>query len=118
MDNLDHDNLSVTDVIGVAASLRESIIVKAKRKKAQKISDAGGYSTLSAYQKSLIPIPAYAQTQAQTIAAATGQAASTVTEQLKNAPAIDASGSQVKKYLPYFGGALVIGLLIYLISKN
>lgn len=43
----------VTGVKSVAANVRN----KAKAKKAQKIADAGGYNTLSAFQKSLIADP-------------------------------------------------------------
>jgi hypothetical protein len=117
MDNLDHDNLSAGDVLGTVLSIRETVIVKAKRKKAQKISDAGGYVTLTAYQKSLIPMPDYAKTQAQTVAAATGQAAAAVQQQLKDAPALDPQTGQLKKYAPYIIGAVVLFAVVYYVSK-
>ncbi len=60
--DLRKDNLGVEDVQKVVqgvGSVAKSIRDRAKAKKAQKISDAGGYLTLTPYQKSLIPVPAY-----------------------------------------------------------
>lgn len=117
MDNF-NDNLDVAGVVKTASDIRHSLLVNAKRKKAQKISDQGGYNTLTAYQKSLIPVPEYAKTQAQTIAAATGQAAATVEQELKEAAPSDISTGQVKKYLPYIVGILAIGLIVWSLSKK
>ena len=91
---------------GLAASIRN----KAKAKKAQKISDAGGYMTLTAFQKSLIPIPSYITT-AQ-IPAEVAQTAEPVEITAGQA------GTTLKKFLPWILGAIVLGLVAYFIIKK
>ena len=117
MDNI-YDSLDVTGLIKTVGDIRTSVLHKAWAKKAKKISDAGGYNTLSKFEKSLIPMPEYAKAQAQTVAAATGQAAATVEQEIKEAAPSDISGSQVKKYLPYIIGAVVVGLIVWLLFKK
>lgn len=109
--DLQHDNLGVEDITKVVqgvGDIRHSILVKAKTKKAQKISDAGGYLTLSAYQKSLIPVPAYVT--AANIPAETAKAAEPI-------PATDAQVmAKAKSNLPLIlavaGGLILVVILI------
>ena len=63
-------------------------------------------------------MPEYAKTQAQTVAAATGQAAATVEEQLKASDPMPVQAGQLKKFLPYVLGAIAIGLVAWILSKN
>jgi hypothetical protein len=116
MDNFNHDNAEglAGTAVSLVTGLRESIITKAKRKKAQKISDAGGYFTLSAYQKSLIEIPEYAKKQMAT------QGTEPAKIQATDALPIQAGqvGSSIKVYLPYIIGAVVLGVVIYFVAKK
>jgi hypothetical protein len=110
MDNLPNDNL-LSDVDVVAGGVKNvlaSIRNKAKARKAQKISDAGGYLSLTPFQKSLIDIPDYILNQTA------GSGATN--EDIKNLPA-DTS-EQLKQFLPYIIGAIVIGILLYVILKK
>lgn len=92
--------------VGLAASIRN----KAKAKKAQKISDAGGYLTLTAFQKSLIGVPSYIQT------------AGIPAEVAQEAEPIPATEGQVaakfKTYLPYIIGAVVLIVIVFIIVKR
>lgn len=99
----------VTAIEGVGG-LAKSIRDKAKAKKAQKISDAGGYFTLTPYQKSLIDIPDYALKQANE--------QGLNNDQLKDAPPVSITTGQLKNYLPYILGAVGLGLVIYFIVKK
>jgi hypothetical protein len=122
------DNLTASDVLGskgaaldtagtAAKKLLGNIRNKAKAKKAQKISDAGGYATLSAFQKSLIPVPAYINQQAQTVAASSKTPAAAVIDKMKTSEPIPVSDAQkanlFKQYLPYLIVVIVIGALLY-----
>ena len=129
--DLQHDNIDIAkigeaagQVLKAGSGLAKGIRDKAKAKKAQKISDAGGYFQLTAYQKSLIPVPDYARVQAQ----ATGNIVNGSPEQpvindagqvdIAQAPALPATDEQVgmklKQYLPFIliGGALIFFLIL------
>jgi len=93
---------------------------KAARAEAQKISDAGGYLTLTPFQKSLINMPDYIQAQvnAEAVKSGSGMAADLhrvaqeIAEKVKNAKSITASqgkdGMTVMTYLPF----IIIGVVI------
>lgn len=136
--DLTHDNVDVSAIAetggkifnavkssGIVKSVRD----KAKAKKAQKISDAGGYFTLSGYQKSLIDVPEYAKAQA----AATGNIVSNDPNQplinaagqvdISQAPALPATDAQLKvtlkKFMPYILGVLVlVGIFIFIKKRK
>lgn len=55
LDSIQVASSVVTGVKNLASNIRN----KAKAKKAQKIADAGGYNTLTPFQKSLIQVPEY-----------------------------------------------------------
>ena len=115
MDNVEqHDDLAFTEILGGAAKVRKALLERAWRKKSQAISDAGGYATLSKYEKSLIKMPEYAKVAA----AAAGVNANVV----ENSGAIPATNAQlmdkVKNYLPMIIGVVVIGVIIYMIVKK
>ena len=139
MDNTDRDHLAVAAVVGTAttvASGAKKLWYKIKkpvpkdpdaeaRAEAQKISDAGGYLTLTPYQKSLINMPEYIQAQvnAQAVKSGSGMAADLhrvaqeIAEKVKNAKSITASqgkaGMSVMTYLPFIIiGAVVIFFII------
>ena len=85
-------------------NLATSVRNKAKAKKAQKISDAGGYFTLTPFQKSLINEPDYAKT---TIGAKSDEPIEAIANQ----------GFEIKKYIPYIIGVVVI-IIIYFVVKS
>lgn len=156
MDNLSNDNFGVEDVgkiVEGAKGLAKSVTDRAKAKKAQKTSDAGGYWQLRPYLKSLIPIPNYVVTMTsgqgiteaaiknlpeqsagtpneiiiQALQLASGlqtpsKAPSTVAMEQAGKTLLNedaaAATSQIKKALPYIIGAVVIGFIVYLISKK
>lgn len=106
------DDLQIGTALGVpladeaASAIKNtatSIRNRAKAKKAQKISDAGGYGTLTPFQRSLIPVPAYWGTD---------------TSAKENLMIDEETTSSVKKYVPYIIGALFIGILIFFIVKR
>jgi len=108
------DNLTLADTgvpLGAAADktasgvkdLFKGVRDRAKAKKAQSISDAGGYNTLSPYQKSLIPVPSYAL----------NSKTPTAQEALDAEPVV-----QMNKYIPYALGAVAVGVLIFFIVKR
>ena len=108
-----HDDLLIGATLGVPQldnvanslkDLRSSVIVKAKRKKAQKISDAGGYASLTPYQKSLISVPDY-------ISGGHTPASGDV-------PGDEQTGLDIKRFLPYIIGIVLVGIIIYFISKR
>jgi hypothetical protein len=110
MDLRKDDLVDVAGIVNTAENIRHSILVKAKTKKAQKISDAGGYLTLSPYQKTLIPIPEYVK--AANIPADVAQKSEPI-------PATEAQvAAKAKNYLPYILGLIGIGIVVYLISKK
>jgi len=112
MDNCRQDNLSVIseiDQVGagvknIAASIRN----RAKARKAQKISDGGGYLTLTPFQKSLIDVPDYILNQTA------GQGAGATEDDIKNLPAV----TDWKAKLPLIIGAVVVIGLVYFIVKR
>jgi len=116
MDNSEQrdDLLSLGEIVSGAGKVRKALLERAWRKKSQKISDAGGYATLSKYEKSLIKMPEYAK-----VAAAQAGINAQVVE---NAPAIPATtaqlGEKLKQYLPMIIGIVVIGAIIYFIVKK
>jgi len=113
-------------VIKAGSGLAKGIRDKAKAKKAQKISDSGGYFQLTAYQKSLIPVPDYARVQAQ----ATGNVVNGSPDQpvindsgqvdIAKAPALPATdeqlGMKLKAYLPFI--LIGAGLILFLILRK
>jgi hypothetical protein len=112
-----HDNVTVADtgvpmggLVDAAATgvkdLAAAIRNKAKAKKAQKISDAGGYFTLTPFQKSLIDVPAYAVS------------AGTTAQDAKDSPAMDISGGQLKKYLPYIIGVVILVIIFFIVKRK
>lgn len=117
----------------VAGAIKSSGIIKsvrdkAKAKKAQGISDSGGYFNLTAYQKSLIPVPDYAKTQA----AASGNVVSGDSNQpvindagqvdVAQAPALPATdeqmGAKIKAYLPYIIAVIAIVVIVFFVIKR
>jgi hypothetical protein len=102
---------SASALKNVAAKVRN----KAKAKKAAKIAAAGGYLTLTPFQKSLIPVPAYVGEQVKGISAATGQPATV--DAVKNLPPIPATpgqmGAKLKTYLPWIIGAVLLAAVAY-----
>jgi hypothetical protein len=130
MDNTTHDNIlgiSVGDVFKAGKKLwykvkkdKPKAAVSPDVAAAQKISDAGGYLTLTPEQKALIPVPEYIKAQAAQISAKTGGIAST--EDLQAAQPLPATSGQLvaklKTYLPYILGAIALGLVIYFIVRK
>lgn len=115
MDNC--NNLTANDIVpGVGgaidkgASAAKSVVVnirnRAKAKKAQKISDAGGYNTLTPFQKSLIPVPSYALNSKTPTA-----------EEAKNAEPSAVTTGAATPYLPYIIGVVILAAVIYFIKK-
>ena len=108
------DNLSVVGEVdttlagikNIAASIRN----KAKAKKAQKISDAGGYMTLTPFQKSLIDVPDYILNQT------TGTGATA--DDIKNMPAVNDFGQMIKNNLPAILGFIAVIVVIYFFVKR
>jgi len=108
------DNLSVfgeIDAVGagvknIAASIRN----RAKAKKAQGISDAGGYMTLTPFQKSLIGVPDYILNQTQ--------GTSATAEDIKNMPAVNDFGQMIKNNLPVILGFIAVIVVIYFVVKK
>lgn len=123
MDNtMQHDNLNLGKVFSGAKNIwyavkkpvpKKTDPVEAERAAAQKISDAGGYLTLTPEQKALIPVPGYINTQAANGANITD---------LQAAPPIPATSGQIiqkiKNYLPWILGAVGLGLVVYFTSKK
>lgn len=135
-------------LISTATNLGKGIRDKAKAKEAQKAADAGQYWTLRPYLKSLIPIPQYIinqvagqgiteyavlQLPAQSAGSSNSQiiaalkqmsgsgAGSTSINPTGNAVATDEttnSGFDIKKYVPYIAGAIILGLIVYFITKK
>jgi len=108
------DNLSVVqevDAVGagiknVAASIRN----RAKARKAQKISDGGGYMSLTPFQKSLIDVPDYILNQTQ--------GTSATAEDIKNMPAVNNIGAMIKNNLPAILGFIAVIAVIYFVVKK
>ena len=109
MDNCGRqDNLIVEaagEVLKAGGSLATSIRNKAKAKKAQKISDAGGYLTLTPFQKSLIDVPDYILNQ--------GIGAND--KDIKNLPAVMDWQSKLPLII---GAVLVIGLVYFIVKRK
>jgi len=108
MDNCPHDNLIAEEVDGVLSGVKNvaaSIRNKAKAKKAQKISDAGGYLTLTPFQKSLIDVPDYILNQ--------GIGAND--KDIKNLPAVMDWQSKLPLII---GAVLVIGLVYFIVKRK
>jgi hypothetical protein len=112
--DLQCDNLTLEDLnvpgggaIDAGASGVKGVFVgirnRAKARKAQKISDDGGYATLTPFQKSLIPVPAYALNNKTTTA-----------QDAIDAPPV----VQMNRYIPYVLGVAVVGILVYFIVKR
>jgi hypothetical protein len=116
IDTLEPDNvlgdvvLVGTNAIVGVQNLTSTIRNKAKAKKAQGISNAGGYLSLTPFQKSLIPVPAYVSGQ--------GGATGLTPNEYQTLPAAPITGGQVTKYIPYLLGAVVIGIAVYFIIKK
>lgn len=116
--------LSAVQGSGIIKSVRD----KAKAKKAQKISDAGGYFNLTGYQKSLIAVPDYAKTQAaaagnvvsgnpnQPVVNASGQI------DIAQAPALPATDEQLKaklkQFMPFILGGIFLVVIIFYFKKS
>ena len=129
MDNT-HDNLDIGKVLNIGEAAK-SLWYKVKkpvpkspediaRAEAQKISDAGGYLTLTPEQKALIPVPEYIKAQAQSISQQYGGAATV--DDLVNAKPIPATAGQLveklKAYLPHILiGTVVIWMLFKFVKK-
>lgn len=129
MDNT-HDNLDLGKILNVGEAAK-SLWYKVKkpvpkstedkaRAEAQKISDAGGYLTLTPEQKALIPVPEYIKAQAQSISQQYGGAATV--DDLTTAKPIPATAGQLaeklKAYLPHILiGAVVVWLLVKFVKK-
>jgi len=126
-----------SSVKNLAAGIRN----KAKAKEAQRITDAGNYWTLRPFLKSLIPIPQYILDQVggqgitenaviQLPEQGVGSSNSDIIKSLKalsgNKPdekvlgKTPASGAEfdIKKYLPFAIGIIILGILIYFIYKS
>jgi hypothetical protein len=101
-------------IIDEAANLlknsAKNIRDRAKAKKAQAISDAGGYMTLTPYQKSLIDIPPYILNQTQGTTA--------TAEDIKNMPAVNDFGQMIKNNLPVILGFIAVIAVIYFVVKK
>ena len=109
-----HDNLTLADtgvpagaaIDSVASGIKDiaaNIRNRAKAKKAQAISDAGGYNTLTPFQKSLIPVPPYAL--------------NTETPTAADAVAAEPVGG-IRAMLPWLLGAAVVGFIIFMIVRR
>jgi hypothetical protein len=107
MDN-SQDNLSVvSEVDAIGAGLKniaKGIRDKAKAKKAQKISDSGGYLTLTPYQKSLIDVPDYIL----------NQGIGATDAEIKNLPAV----TDWSQKLPLIIGAVIVLVLLYIVVRK
>ena len=112
--NEQHDNLGAGEILSGAGKIRTALLERAWRKKSQAISDAGGYATLSRYEKSLIKMPTYAKEAAK--------AAGINSNVLENSEAIPATTSQlmakVKNNLPLILGIVIVGFIIYYFVKK
>lgn len=108
------DNLSVVSEVDATAAgiknIAKSIRDRAKAKKAQKISDNGGYMTLTPYQKSLIDIPDYILNQTQ--------GTSATADDIKNMPAKNDLGQLIKDNLTTIIIIIVVGVLVYVLIKK
>jgi LPXTG-motif cell wall-anchored protein len=107
LQNERHDDLIADEITGALTQLgnvRKSVLIRAKTKKAQKISDAGGYATLTPYQKTLIPVPEYIS--GKTVPAS------------GDLPAGEQTGVDIKRFLPYIIGVVLLGIIIYMIAKK
>lgn len=112
-----HDNVTVADtgvpmggLIDSAATgvkdLAAAIRNKAKAKKAQKISDAGGYFTLTPFQKSLIDVPAYAVS------------AGTSAQDAKDSEATGVTAGQLSRYVPYIIGVVILVVIFFIVKSK
>lgn len=130
-----------------AKNLFKGIRDRAKAKAAKKTADSGGYWTLRPYLKSLIAIPQYIVDQVagqgiteeavlQLPAQSVGTSNTQIISELKKlsgtvsvgATNINPTGNTIlqteqpegtfKKLLPYIGGALILGLIGYVILKK
>ena len=135
---------TIDTVASTVKNIAGGIRNKAKAKEAQRISDAGNYFTLRPFLKSLIPIPQYVLNQVsgqgiteeaviQLPEQGTGANASSIIAALKalsgtpqgagiplknvNAAGTD-GGVDIKKYIPYIIGVLLLGILVYIIIKR
>lgn len=130
-DNVDIGQITETagKAISAVSGLASGIRNKAKAKKAQKISDAGGYFTLSGFQKSLIPVPDYAKVQAAAsgnVAAGAGTGQPVINDsgqvdvaQVEAIPASEAQvKSKLKEYLPYILGVIVLVVVVFIVMKK
>jgi hypothetical protein len=111
MDNCNNLTVADTGLPGGAAidsiassgkNLAANIRNRAKAKKAQKISDAGGYNTLTPFQKSLIPVPAYALNKTTPTA-----------QDAKEAEPTAVQTGAMTKFLPYIAGVIILALAFY-----
>lgn len=119
MDNLhnESDNFGLGAILGIGAIAKKAWykVKKPVPKKAtstqaaQKISDSGGYLTLTPEQKSLIPVPSYILMQEKNKA-------------LQNANPLPMTSGQmvekVKNYLPYIIGSIVLIIIVVLLIKR
>jgi len=108
MDN-SQNNLIAEEIDGVLAggkNILSSIRNRAKAKKAQKISDAGGYLTLTPFQKSLIDVPDYILNQT------TGSGANA--NDIKNLPAV----TDWQSKLPLIIGTVVFLVVVYIVVNK
>jgi len=100
------DNLSIVEEVDtVAAGIKNiaaSIRNKAKARKAKKISDAGGYMTLTPFQKSLIDVPDY-------ILAQTAGTSATAAD-IQSMPAVNNLGQIIKNNMPTI--LVVVGVIV------
>jgi hypothetical protein len=108
------DNFSVVGEVDVVAAgiknIAASIRNKAKARKAKKISDRGGYMTLSPFQKSLIDVPDYilAQTQGTTATA----------KDIQDMPAVNDFGQMIKNNLTAILGFIAVIVIVYFLVKR
>lgn len=135
-------------LVSTASNITKGIRDKAKAKAAQKTADSGQYWTLRPYLKSLIPIPQYIINQVagqgiteyavlqlpeQTVGANNTE----IIQKLKSLSGTGGAGAtsnvnptggviggetpegvDIKKYIPYIIGALILGIAVYFLTKK
>lgn len=145
--DLRHDNLGVSDVAGAVVGIQKKYMKNRKLSQAEKAVSRGEYWGLTPYQKSLIPIPTYIIEQVRGLGVTEQQIkdfpphsrfdkpekvladlklfaggvipAISTDEQISVTESVTSSNpSNMKKYVPYILGAVVIGLIIYFVVKR